>query len=147
MSTLMGGRPKGQLDTSYLKAQGYDIPPGGMPSPVAPSASAGPQVVLEVRDEGRHLEAIPLPMDRAVYIEDIVREADLADRLGRLSISIMRPNGSGAPPVHLRLTTNDKGKAADMGQNYALLPGDHIIVSGDRRSGFERIIDRHFMGG
>ena len=144
LSALMGNSKSPTLDTSYLKRQGYSIPPGGMPAPVAPDPHGAPRVVLEVRDEEVHLESIPLAMDRPVFIEDIVQEARLNDRFGQLVISIMRPSDSGGPPVRLETKTDDAGKAMTAGQNYALHPGDHIIVNSDNRSGLERLVDRYF---
>lgn len=144
LSALMGQKKSSQLDTSLLKAQGYSVPPGGMPSPVAPSSDGKPRIVLEVRGDSRHLESIPLAMDRATFIEDIVQQAELHEELGSLSISIMRPNGSGMPPVRLETKTNGEGKTVSVGQNYALLPGDHLIVISDNRSSLERFIDKHF---
>jgi hypothetical protein len=37
-----------------------------------------------------------------------------------------------------------KGKPVSAGNNYALHPGDHIIVYQDHRNGFERFIDAQF---
>jgi len=144
LSSLMGNSKSGTLDTRMLEAQGYSIPPGGMPSPVAPDPSGQPRVILEVRGDERHLEAIPLSHDRPVFIEDIVHQARLHERIGGLFISIMRPDGQGGPPVRLEVQTDDKGRATNAGHNYALLPGDHIVVNSDNRSGFERMIDKQF---
>lgn len=134
------------LDTSLLRAQGYSIPPGGMPMQVQPSGSAKPSVVLEIRDEhdARHAERIPVPMDQGFFIEDVVQQARLHEKFGELQISIMRPNGMGAPPVRLELRTDDDGKATSIGSNYALLPGDHIVVNEDRRSALEKYIFSRF---
>ncbi|MCA9132227.1 MAG: hypothetical protein KDA45_03700 [Planctomycetales bacterium] len=144
MSALMGQKRTATLDTHLLEAQGYSIPPGGMPSPVAPDPSGKPRVVLEVRVGERHLESIPLPLDRGMFIEELVQQAQLHDRFGNLNISIMRPNGAGKPPVRLEAAIDDKGKAKSVGQNYALQPGDHIIVVNDNRSSLERFIDKTF---
>ncbi len=144
LSAFLGESKSGTLDTSMLEVQGYSIPPGGMPSPVAPDNNGAPRVILEVRDGDRHLESIPLPMDRAVFIEDIVQQARLHDRFGELAISVMRPDKHGGPPVRLDTRTDDAGKSTNIGQNYALMPGDHIVVNSDNRSGLERIIDKHF---
>ncbi len=144
LSKFMGDRKSPTLDTRLLEMQGYSIPQGGMPSPVAPSSSGAPRVVLEVRDGEKHLESIPLPMDQTLFIEDIVQQARLHDRFGQLMISIMRPTSAGAPPVRLEVRTDDKGKVANVGQNYALLPGDHIVVNSDNRSGLEKFIDKNF---
>ncbi len=145
LAAFLGQKKSPELDTSLLQAQGYSIPPGGMPTQIDPQvAGSGPHVVLEIRSEDRHLESVPLPMDRPVFVEDIVRDAQLSERFGRLRISIMRPNGSEAPPVRLDLRTNSDGKATSVGGNYALLPGDHIIINEDNRSGLERFIDSQF---
>ncbi len=144
LSALMGQTKSPTLDTRFLEAQGYSIPPGGMPAPVAPDPSGAPRVILEVREDGTHLESIPLPMDRPVFIEDLVQEARLHDRFGQLSVSIMRPSESGGPPVRLDTRIDDSGKTVNTGQNYALMPGDHLIVNSDNRSGLERVIDKHF---
>ncbi|QDV27859.1 hypothetical protein Q31a_62520 [Aureliella helgolandensis] len=144
MEAFMGKPRTPSLDISLLQAQGYQIPPGGMPSPVEPAADGKPRVVLEVRDDGRHLESIPLPVDRALFVEDIVQEASLHKRFGHLAISIMRPMGEGQPPTRLDARTDDDGKVTSLGQNYALQPGDHLVVNVDQRTSLERFVDRQF---
>lgn len=136
-----------QLDTSLLEAQGFSVPPGGMPTEVDSASAGEPSVILEIRRGGteRHVERIPLPMDKGVFIEDIVQQAKLHEHLGNLNISIMRPNqNTGAPPIRLDLRTDSKGRANSIGSNYALLPGDHLIVIEDQRSMLERFIASQF---
>jgi hypothetical protein len=144
LGALLGQTESPTLDTRLLEAQGYSIPPGGMPAPVAPDPNGAPRVILEVREDGTHVESIPLAMDRSVFIEDIVQEARLHDRFGQLNVSIMRPTEAGGPPLRLDTRIDDSGKATNIGQNYALLPGDHIIVASDNRSSLERFIDKQF---
>lgn len=144
LGELVSPQKKQVLDTSFLETQGYSMPMGGMPAPVAPDPNGAPRVILEVRNGQTHLESIPLPMDRAVFIEDIVQQARLHDRFGQLVISIMRPTELGGAPLRLDLQTDSSGKAANAGQNYALMPGDHIVVNIDDRSGLERFIEKQF---
>lgn len=141
LSDVLGKQKSSTLDTTYLEAQGFSIPPGGMPAPVNLNHARGPAVVLEIRGEDTHIESIPLPMDKAVFIEDIVRQAQLHEKLGAISVSIMRPNGSNQPPIRLEVSIDSDGKAKNIGQNYALLPGDHIVAVHDQRSYFERFIE------
>lgn len=144
LSSFLGQKGSPKLDTGLLESQGYNIPPGGMPAPVSPEMLSGPRVVLEIRGEKRHLESIKLPMDRGVFIENVVQDAKLHEKFGDLNISIMRASGSGSPPIRLELSTNDQGRASDVGRNYGLLPGDHIIVIPDGRSGFQKYLDSQF---
>ena len=139
LNTFLPRKDRSTLDTSLLKAQGYSIPPGGMPAAVALDPNDGPRVILEIRSDERHLETIPLT-DKGMFIEELVQQAKLHETFGSLHISIMRPNGEGAAPVRMDVTTNDDGKATNVGQNYALRPGDHIIVINDDRTYFERFI-------
>lgn len=142
-------REKPTLDTKFMEAQGYSIPPGGMPSEISQDGSTKPSVVLEVRGEGksRHVERIPLPLDRGVFIEEIVQQAKLHERIGKLQVNIMRPNGEGAPPVRLELYTDEEGRSTNLGTNYALLPGDHIIVNEDKTSALSKIFVSPFTKG
>ena len=143
LNAMLPRKASSTLDTSLLKAQGYSVPPGGMPAQVVLDPNDGPRVVLEIRSEERHLETIPLP-EQGMFIEDLVQQAKLHETFGALTISIMRPNGEGAAPVRMDLTTDDEGKATHVGQNYGLRPGDHIIVINDDRTYFERFISKTF---
>lgn len=145
LSSLLGQKRGPTLDTSLLEAQGYSIPPGGMPTQVSAAASiSGPHIVMEIRGDERHLESIPMPMDQPVFVEDIVQQARLHEQFGKLSISIMRPNQAGGPPLRLDVQTNSSGRATSLGKNYALMPGDHLIVINDQRSSLEKFVDKQF---
>jgi hypothetical protein len=142
--TLMGKTRSPKLDTSYLEAAGYSIPPGGMPAPVGNLSSDGQAIVMEVRTAGKkpHMERIPLPKDRPMFVEDLVREAQIHERVGSVRISIMRSAGPGLPPVRMDVSVQETGKCKNMEENYALMPGDHLIVNHDERTGLEMLVDK-----
>jgi hypothetical protein len=141
LSSLLGQKRKsGGYDMSMLQAQGYQIPPGGMPSALPPSVQmTGSEFVLEIRDSEKEMAAIRLDPEKGMTVEEMARKADLADKLGRAQIYIMRPT-SGAP-LRLESKLDGKGRCADPGHNYALHPGDHVIATGDGRTLFERFVD------
>ena len=142
--TLMGKKRSPKLDTSYLEASGYTIPPGGMPAPVGRMASNEHAIVMEVRTGGKkpHMERIPLPKDRPMFVEDLVQEAQIHERVGSVAISIMRPTRPNDAPVRMDVHVQDTGKCKNMEENYALMPGDHIIVNRDERTGLEIFVDK-----
>jgi hypothetical protein len=142
-SDLMGRKRTGRMDTSHLKAAGYSIPPGGLPAPVN---SDGRSLVLEVRGSKHHVEQIRCDGQKPMFVEDLVRDAKLHERLGGMQLSILRPTGSNLPPVRMDVLVKDSGKVAKLEQNYALLPGDHIIVNPDSRSSLEQFVDKYFKG-
>jgi hypothetical protein len=143
LAMLMGRSKKPRLDTSYIEAAGYSIPPGGMPAPVGNVANDGQSIVMEVRTPGEkpHLERIPLQKNRPMFVEDLVREAKINERLGGVMISIMRPAGGNLPPVRMDVRVKDNGQIKNMEENYALMPGDHLIVNHDQRTSLEVFVD------
>ncbi len=140
LNVFLPRKPSNTLDVRPLAAQGFNVPPGGMPAPVQLDPSEGPKVVMEIRGGERHMEKIPLP-ENGMFVQDLVQQAKLHENFGQLSISIMRQNGSN-PPLRLTLRTDDKGNVTNIGQNYALHPGDYIIVYQDQRNYLERFIDK-----
>ena len=149
LAALMGMQRKTSgLDTRLLEAQGYSLPPGGMPTAVKPDESGRPRVVLEVRDKNdkRHIESIPLSTDNPLFVQDLVKQAQLHDHFGSLYISIMRPSTGGAPPIRLKVHTDDDGNTTSLGANYALLPGDHLIVTEDNQSALTKFVKSQFGG-
>ena len=130
-----------KLDTRLLEAQGYSIPPGGMPMGVSAEGSSQPSIVMEVRTGGdeRHVERVPIPVDRGLFIEELVQQAELHKKLGKLQVSIMR-DSEGGPPIRMDVQTDSQGRATSMGSNYALYPGDHVIVNVRRESQVQKIL-------
>lgn len=142
LTMFLGQKRSPKLDTSYLQAAGYSIPPGGMPSPVG-EMSDGQSIILEVRQDSDkpHIERIPLPKDRPMFVENLVQEAKIHERLGGVNIAIMRPTGPATPPVRMDVRVKDSGKVKEMEENYALIPGDHLIVTYDQRTSLETFFD------
>lgn len=147
-SMITGQKPAPTLDTSMLEAQGYSLPPGGMPMAVEPDKQGRPRVVLEIRgsSEQRHVESIPLPNEPAMFVQDLIQQAQLNEHFGALSISIMRPTTGGAPPIRLQVRSDRDGKVLNPGTNYALLPGDHLVVLENNESLIERFVKSQFGG-
>lgn len=143
VSSLMGRTRSSKIDTSHLEAAGYSIPPGGFPTPVGNTSGDGQSIVMEVRagTEKPHLEQIPLRRQQPMFIEDLVREAKITERVGGVAISIMRPAGPNLPPVRMDVRVKSDGKVKNMEENYALMPGDHLIVSSDQRTSLEMFFD------
>lgn len=98
---------------------------------------------MEVRtgSDKPHLEQIPLRKEQPMFIEDLVREAKINERVGGVAISIMRPAGPNVPPVRMDVRVKHDGKVKNMSENYALMPGDHLIVTGDQRTSLEMFFD------
>jgi hypothetical protein len=130
------GRTKGpldNLDTSGLKQAGYTFGEYGANKTIT-TDDGKPAIVLEVNNGKRHFEKIPLVPGQSMFIADLVRDAKLQKKIGKIKVTVLRPNGVNQPPVRLDVDFDDSGKHVMEGQNYSLRAGDHVIVLQDDRS-------------
>jgi hypothetical protein len=140
-STLLG-RSKGpldNLDTKGLKQAGYTFGEYGTQKPLT-TEDGSPAIVLEVNNGKRHFEKIPLVPGQSLFIADLIRDAKLQKKIGRIKTTILRPNGKNMPPVRLDVDFDDSGKSVMEGQNYSLRAGDHVVVRQDDRSVFAGMV-------
>lgn len=146
-STLLGKSkgPLDNLDTNGLRQAGYTFGEYGANKPLAPNGD-NPSIVLEVNNGKRHFEKIPLVPGQSIFIADLIRDAKLQKKIGRIKTTILRPNGKNLPPVRLDVDFDDAGKSVMEGQNYSLRAGDHVVVRQDDRSMFAGMVpDLPFM--
>lgn len=132
-SSMFGEHSKDRLDTTAMRAAGYSFDEKGAQR-VLPAGDGQPAVVLEVRDRKRHFERIPLAADKPTFVQDIVDDAKLVDRLGKIQVTILRPTGNASPPIRMESDFDAESKRIVTGQNYAVQPNDQILVSKDNRS-------------
>ena len=141
MSSLLGQKRKPGLDLTMLESQGYQVPPGGLPSPLPSSIQlTGSECVLEVRGSEKQMAAIRIDGEKGMTVEELAKKTELADKLGHANLFIIRPTPSGTS-VRMDAKLDGKGKCVNPGYNYAVHPGDHVIAMGDGRSLFERFVD------
>ncbi len=125
--------PVDGLDTRAIRAAGYNIDERGIQRALPPS-DGKPAVVLEVRNGKPHFERIPLSADKPTFIQDIVDDAKLVDKLGRIQVTIIRPTGASNPPIRMVADFDTETKRIVVGQNYAIQPNDKIVVSKETRN-------------
>lgn len=136
----------GNLDTRALKTQGYSLGANGVQRAGTVDESS-PSVILEVNDGKRSVERVPLTAGQPMFVADLVRDAQLTKKLGRIQIKILRANGN-RPPIRLDVDFDDSGKRIMEEMNYSLRPGDHIVVMRDERTLLNRLTSGSvFTGG
>jgi hypothetical protein len=143
-SSLFGPRDRSALDNidvNSIKVAGYTVGPNGIDS-VQPSSDGSPCVYLEVNHKKRHMERIPMPVEQPMFIGDVIREAKLVDRVGRIDVVIVRATGPNQPPIRLTVDFDSDGKRVMEGQNYSLRPGDRVVVSKNTESTIDRVVGR-----
>jgi hypothetical protein len=134
-STLLGKTkgPLDKLDMTGLKQAGYTFGEYGTHKPLT-TEDGRPAIVLEVINGKRHFEKIPLVPGQSLFVADLIRDAKLEKKIGRLQATVLRPDGRNKPPIRMEVDFDATGKRVMEGQNYSLRPGDHVVVSHDERN-------------
>jgi len=122
-----------------MKQAGYTFGRYGANKPLATDDDK-PSIVLEVNNGKRSFEKVPLVPGQSLFIADLIRDAKLQSKIGRIKTTILRPNGKNLPPIRLDVDFDDSGKNVMEGQNYSLRAGDHIVVRQDDRSIFSGML-------
>ena len=141
-AAMTGSKPSEPIDgidTKAMRAAGYNFDDMGAQKPI-PTDAQKPSVVLEVRDGKRHLEKIPMTPDKPLFIQDVIHDAKLEEKLGQIKVAVLRPSGDSNPPIRMEVDMERGGKGVVKWQNYALQPGDQIVVSRDTSTWMDGIM-------
>jgi hypothetical protein len=131
-SLLKGDRSRtvsGSIDQENLRLAGGAEVASAAAGFSGTLADGTPAIIMEIRAGKSHLEKIPLPSERPFFVEDLVREAKLVDRLGRIDVTISRPVVGQVRPLRMTAKLDAAGKQILPGQNYALHAGDHVLIT------------------
>jgi hypothetical protein len=133
-----------KIDMTPVKKEGYTVGPYGVMQPL-PTSEESPAVILEVNRGKRTFERIPLTPNQPMFVADLVRDADFYRKIGRVRVTILRPNGNN-PPVRMDVDFDDSGKRVEEGMNYSLRAGDHVVVTADDSTFLSRFASGSVFG-
>jgi hypothetical protein len=138
-TTFMGKNysPADKIDMTPVMKEGYTVGPHGVMQPL-PQTEDSPSIILEVNRGKRTFEKVPLVPNQPMFVADLMRDADFQRKIGRVRLTILRPNGSN-PPVRMDVDFDATGKRVEEGMNYSLRAGDHVIVTADSTNFMSRV--------
>jgi hypothetical protein len=121
------------FDTTALRAAGYNFDGEGTQRAIPPNGEK-PSITLEVRTKKRHLERVPLTVDKPTFLQDVIDDAQLVKKLGKIKVTLLRPTEPNQPPIRMDADYDGDTRRIVTGQNYALQPNDQLIVVKDTSS-------------
>ena len=87
-------------------------------------------ISLEVRPAGRREpEMQQVPLHEAMHVQDLLEQTGLTRRFRRMELHLMRPTG--ADMAKMRVQFSHQAGRVDPLFDYALRPGDHVVVIED----------------
>jgi hypothetical protein len=143
--SLLGrkGGPANDFDITQLQREGYTLGSNGV---LQGGMVDDTSVLLEVNDGKKHLEKIPMTEGQPMFVADVIRDAKLHKKVGRIHVRVMRPNGNAAP-VRMDIDFDESGRRVREGTNYSLRPGDRIVVAKDDSTVVSRMLGKTSLSG
>ncbi len=102
----------------------------------APAAT----ISLEVRPAGRREpEMQQIPMHSLMHVQDLLEHTGLNRRFRRMGLHVMRPTGGDMVRMKVRFS-HETGRVDPL-FDYALRPGDHVVVIEDTSTVLDDMLD------
>lgn len=105
----------------------------------------GPTYTVEIRREGRKPESAEFLHREGMFLQDVVVESGAAAKFERMTLYIMRTPPQGGPAQRMTSVYDDTQKRVAWESDYAIYPGDHVVITEDRSSKFDDMFNR-FLG-
>lgn len=119
---------------------------------LAGGAGASPEVAatldMEIRAAGKDPEFRKLPLQGALHVQDALEQAELTRRFRRMNLYVMRPTEGRL--AKLDIEYKHTARRVDPLYDYALRPGDHLVVTEDTSTALDDLmsgISSPFTGG
>jgi hypothetical protein len=105
----------------------------------------GPNYTVEIRRPGYSTQYVRVPHQGETHLQDALEQSGAARKLKRMELHVMRTPPQGGPRQRLSADFDSGEKRVAWESDYAIYPGDHVVVIEDTSSQFDDMISR-FMG-
>jgi len=111
-----------------------------LPEAAAMAAPApGASITMEIRPAGRKPEMVQLQLDNGTTIQQALEKAGLVKRFRRMKIEVMRVTGEQRAKLDAKYD-HTKAQVNPL-YDYALHPGDHLIVAQDTATTLDDMLE------
>ncbi len=107
-------------------------------------AQATPQQTffVEVREGNDEPLVKQLPISEPLVVQDVLEKTGVQSEFRKMDIVLERPVPGQLQPLRLDVEYNPSTKMAESQMNYAIRPGDRIIVTEDRSTVLDDIMEK-----
>ncbi len=138
-----------------LKASGSDTPYSGVEAQTLvgsqsadtyqkiKQAKAQNAIVLQVANDSVPVRVLPLPGGgKSVFVSELLSQTGLLTRLGSRTHAVLhRPSPDSLSGIKMEIKLNQDGDAVATACDYALRPGDRIVISKSESTGMQELVN------
>ena len=104
-------------------------------------AEATETCVVEVQSYAGKSRRFEIPITDGMTVQDIVKAVQVRKLFSRITIELQRPVANSRKPLKLPVTVEGFGKRVNPAYNYAVRPGDRLVLSEDPTNTFDDMLD------
>jgi hypothetical protein len=108
--------------------------------PVAEQPFDAPQVAVEFQSASGKVKRVPVPLEAGMAAQDAIDKTKAGKHFGRCDIDLVRPGTLSPEPVKMPLAWDNDRKRVAHSTNYALHPGDRIVVRENTSSALDDML-------
>ena len=97
--------------------------------------------VVEVKSYTGKSRRFEVPVTNEMTVQDIVKAVQVRKLFSRITIELHRPVAKSRKPLKMPVTVDGFGKSVNPAYNYAIRPGDHLILKEDPSNTFDDMLD------
>ena len=97
--------------------------------------------VVEVQSYAGKSRRFEIPITDGMTVQDIVKAVQVRKLFSRITIELQRPVANSRKPLKLPVTVEGFGKRVNPAYNYAIRPGDRLVLSEDPTNTFDDMLD------
>jgi len=131
-STLTTSSLSGNLEQSVAESH---VPQASVP------AEAAETCVVQVQSYAGKSRRLEIPITDGMTVQDIVKVVQVRKLFSRLTIELERPVANSHKPLKMPVTVEGFGKRVNPAYNYALRPGDRLVIREDPTNTFDDMLD------
>jgi hypothetical protein len=102
----------------------------------------GPTYIVEIRRPGYSTQHSRIQHQGATHLQDALTKSGAAGKLKRMELYVLRNPPGGGPRQRMTAEYDAAEKRVKWESDYAIYPGDHIVVIEDTSSEFDDMISR-----
>ncbi len=104
-----------------------------------------PTFLVEVREgTAQKSRTRQLPLAEPLTVQDVLKKTGVLSQFTRMNITIERPVPGRPAPLKLEIPFSVATRSVDPGRDYAIRPGDRLIIAEDTRTLIDRLFDQAF---
>lgn len=97
--------------------------------------------IVEIRAEGSKPQTVEKPLTENVHVQSALQQTGAAKKFDRATVEVYRPLPSGGWHK-MKLEYDQDAHAVPPEYDYAVLPGDRIVITEDTRTIFDDVMER-----